>query len=76
MKNSAKISFNLLGFEPITETSENKMIGGFSDSVNGKIDSLNTLSNNCMGGNCTKGCGDWPTNDSCNSVAGCGVIQQ
>lgn len=75
MKNNIKVTVNISGFEPISETSENKLIGGFSASLSTNDESLQSLSNNCHGGNCVKGCGGWPSNDWCNSVPGCGVIE-
>ncbi|WP_452225613.1 hypothetical protein [Lacinutrix chionoecetis] len=75
MKNKAKIVFNISNFEPISENSENKLIGGFSASMTGGADSLDTISNNCMGGNCDTNCGGGQ-NIKCNSVNGCGVIQE
>lgn len=73
MENKINITFNISSFEPISENSENKLIGGFSVSLSGGRDSLETLSNNCQGGNCSTNCGG-AQNIKCNSVAGCGVV--
>ncbi|WP_452225611.1 hypothetical protein [Lacinutrix chionoecetis] len=75
MGNKIKLSFNISNFEPISEDSENKLIGGFSTSLSGSGDSLETLSNNCSGGNCVEGCGSGQ-NINCNAVKGCGVIKE
>lgn len=73
MKNKISLTFNISNFEPVSENSINKLIGGFSTSLSARGDSLEILSNNCHGGNCVKGCG---TNTNCNTVAGCGVIKE
>ncbi len=74
MATKVKLSFEISNFETISENSEKKLVGGFSASLTGGSDSLETLSNNCNGGNCSFGCGSsGSTNKGCNSVAGCGI---
>ena len=61
MKNKVKISIELENFEPIAETSKNRLTGGFSSSksVSGPIGLESSLPNiNCLGANCTLNCGD------------------
>ena len=71
MKNKAKILFDISNFEPVSEDSESKLVGGFSTSLAHREDcSVETLSNNCLGGNCADGCGDGQTS---NCAAGCGA---
>lgn len=72
MENKIKLTFNISSFEPISEDSENKLVGGFSSSKSGGKDSVANLSNNCHGGNCVWGCGSGQ-NVGCNEVAGCGA---
>ncbi|MEE4000518.1 hypothetical protein V1T75_09210 [Tenacibaculum sp. FZY0031] len=75
MKNNLKLTFDISNFEPISENSENKLIGGFSISVTSKESfketDPNSGCNNCHGGNCASGCGTG-SNVGCNAVAGCG----
>jgi len=57
MKRKIKIDINC--FETMGETSENKLVGGFSTSFTFQGTSLNEEgSNNCQGGNCASGCGN------------------
>ena len=79
MGTKVKLTFDISNFEAISENSEKKLVGGFSSSLTGGSDSLETLSNNCHGGNCATGCGTnethgCSTNASCNAVAGCGWL--
>ena len=79
MKNQVNLALKIKNFEHISENSESKLIGGFSTSISMSStdeNNLEIISNNCHGGNCTTGCGGWPTNDYCNSVSGCGEIQK
>ncbi|WP_452225614.1 hypothetical protein [Lacinutrix chionoecetis] len=69
------MTFDISNFESISENSENKLIGGFSVSFTGGVNSLETISNNCEGGNCATRCGSGQ-NIGCNDVAGCGVISE
>ncbi|WP_452225612.1 hypothetical protein [Lacinutrix chionoecetis] len=76
MKNQINLTFKISNFEPISENSENMLVGGFSLSLSGAGEvSLDTISNNCFGGNCTWGCGDGK-NIGCNTVTGCGVVSE
>lgn len=75
MDNKIKITFDISNFEPISEDSGNKLVGGFSASMSSNGESLESLSNNCNGGNCIKGCGDGQ-NVNCNTVAGCSVVKE
>jgi hypothetical protein len=68
-----KISMSLNRFESLSETAENKMIGGFSASFSTEPVDDGGGSNNCDGGNCKTGCGTGQ-NISCNTVAGCGKL--
>ncbi|MEE4000519.1 hypothetical protein V1T75_09215 [Tenacibaculum sp. FZY0031] len=74
MKNNLKFTFDVSNFEPISEDSENKLIGGFSASLasNDSFKEIDTNQgcNNCQGGNCASGCGGGQ-NISCNTTAGC-----
>ena len=75
MKNKLKISIDLENFEPISETSKSQLTGGFSNSVgNGGVvtapGGVGPENTNCLGANCTMGCGDGQT---VNTVRGCGV---
>lgn len=70
MEHKVKMTFNISSFEPISEDSGNKLVGGFSASLTGTGDSVETLSNNCNGGNCFTNCGGGQ-NIKCNSVTGC-----
>lgn len=72
MGNELKVTFNISNFEPISEDSGNKLVGGFSASVSGIGESVLSLSNNCSGGNCVEGCGSGQ-NINCNVAKGCGV---
>ena len=72
MGTKVKLTFDISNFEAISENSEKKLVGGFSSSLTGGSDSLETLSNNCHGGNCAPGCGG-TKNVGCNEVAGCGI---
>ena len=68
-----KANFNVGAFETISETSEQKLIGGFSTSFKFKLVGALTsegTTNNCQGGNCTDLCGSGQ-NIKCNSVVGC-----
>lgn len=54
------IKFKFTDFEEISETSSERLIGGFSASFSinknyGDADEVG--SNNCAGGNCASGCG-------------------
>ncbi len=77
MKNTLRTSFNFSGFEPIGETHEKKLMGGFSvahASLKGFKERVN--GNNCAGQNCADGCtGGDPQNTKCNTVTNCGVIK-
>ena len=74
MGNKVKVMFDIAGFEPVIEDSENKLVGGFSASVAQQrkdepcVDDPNP-SNNCLGANCATGCGG---GQILNGVAGCG----
>ena len=69
-----KITFDISNFEPISENTENKLIGGFSQSQSSSVRfDFNVEGNNCQGGNCVEGCGSGQ-NIGCNAVAGCGVV--
>ncbi len=72
MATKVKLTFDISNFEAISENSEKKLVGGFSSSLTGGSDSLETLSNNCHGGNCAVGCGA-ERNIQCNVVVGCGI---
>ena len=74
MKNKINFEFNISNFESISESSGNKLVGGFSTSFTGGVDSLETISNNCEGGNCATRCGSGQ-NIGCNAVAVCGVVK-
>ncbi len=75
MLSKIKLSYDFSNFEPISENSENKLIGGFSVSITGGVDSLETMSNNCQGSNCAANCdGSGVQNTKCNTVTNCGVI--
>lgn len=67
------LSFQISGFEPISEDSEKKLVGGFSSSMAGMaLPTEGEGSKNCAGGNCVSGCGNGQ-NVSCNAVPGCGT---
>jgi hypothetical protein len=68
------VLMDLHKFESISETSGQKLIGGFSAtfSVNELVDESGG-SNNCQGGNCKTGCGTGQ-NIQCNTVDGCGGL--
>lgn len=68
------ISVDLTRFESVSETAEQKLIGGFSASFSTNLTENvgDEGSNNCAGGNCVEGCGNGQ-NNKCNTVAGCGV---
>ncbi|WP_340203324.1 hypothetical protein [Ascidiimonas sp. W6] len=73
MGNKVKMMFDISNFEPVAEASENKLVGGFSVSVSrGQSQEQDTITNNCLGANCTEGCGN---GQNVNGVAGCGVKQ-
>lgn len=67
-----KLKFNLSNFEPISESSENKLIGGFSPSISIEIKDHEFNTNNCNGGNCVSGCGNGQNVQTCNTSMGCG----
>jgi hypothetical protein len=68
-----KISVDLTKFESVSETAEQKLLGGFSASFSSDLENVGDEgSNNCAGGNCVEGCGKG-SNSGCNTVAGCGV---
>lgn len=53
-----KIKFNIREFEPIGENSVNQLVGGFSSSISVITgDTFAADGNNCMGANCSSGCG-------------------
>lgn len=71
---SKNSKFLLLNFEPVSNELEEKLIGGFSQSVSvaGPTTTIDDgASNNCMGGNCTNGCGMGGQNSGCNATSGC-----
>ena len=72
MGNKVKMMFDISNFEPVSEDSESKLVGGFSISLSQQTQDpvQQETTNNCQGGNCVKGCGDGQT---LNGVAGCGV---
>ena len=71
MGNKVKVMFDISNFEPVTEDSENKLVGGFSASLSRQdVQQQDTVSNNCLGGNCADGCGD---GQILNGTAGCGT---
>ncbi|WP_340203318.1 hypothetical protein [Ascidiimonas sp. W6] len=73
MKNKVKFMFDISNFEPVAEDSENKLVGGFTASISSnRVQGVETITNNCQGGNCVEGCGGGGT---VNAVAGCGVKQ-
>ncbi|WP_452225608.1 hypothetical protein [Lacinutrix chionoecetis] len=76
MKNKIKLSFGISNFEPISETSESKLIGGFSKSQSSSMGfDYEINGNNCMGSNCASNCdGSGVQNTKCNTVTNCGVI--
>lgn len=76
MKNKATISFQISNYEAISESSESKLVGGFSKSQSSSTSYDFNTTNNCYGGNCTPDCGDGPIgqNLNCNVAQGCGVI--
>jgi hypothetical protein len=53
-----KFIINLDNLEPVSTNAEQKLVGGFSSSFDADftIDSGGEA-NNCLGGNCTPGCG-------------------
>lgn len=65
--------FEISKFEALSETSGNRLVGGFSDTITGSSNSSGTLSNNCQGGNCVERCGSGQ-NIQCNGVRACGVV--
>ena len=74
MGNKVKLMFDISNFEPVSEDSENKLVGGFSTSLSRQDQDpvQQETANNCLGGNCTDGCGGGQT---LNGAAGCGVKQ-
>lgn len=60
MKKQLKIKTVIVlnDFEKVSE-SQKKLVGGFSQSFSGAIESLDSAgtTNNCNGGNCVAGCG-------------------
>lgn len=71
-----KINFKVGDFEAIAETSENKLVGGFSNSLSvfsGNPFAAAADGNNCSGANCTSGCGSGQNLNGCNSYAHCGT---
>jgi hypothetical protein len=71
IESTFKIFFQLSDFESLSESGENQLIGGFSNSIS--ITTLQALGdgNNCLGGNCTSGCGDGQNISKCNTSVGC-----
>ena len=69
-----KFKSSILNFTPISTESGQKLVGGFSQSISvGPTTTLDDgASNNCMGGNCTNGCGVGGQNSGCNAVSSCG----
>jgi hypothetical protein len=68
-----KTIFNLSGFDAVSETGEQQLVGGFSTSFNAAVSVTGEGgSNNCSAGNCIAGCGKGQ-NVGCNAVAGCGA---
>jgi hypothetical protein len=66
--------FSILEFAQISTELEQKLIGGFSQTISivGPTTTIDDgASNNCLGGNCTNGCGMGGQNSCCNSAAGC-----
>ncbi|MEE4000515.1 hypothetical protein V1T75_09195 [Tenacibaculum sp. FZY0031] len=73
MTNNVRLSLSVSNFEPISENTENKLIGGFSQSISSSIRRENPSANNCEGQNCASGCtGGDPQNTKCNTVTNCG----
>ncbi len=70
MKNKLKMIFDISNFEPVNENSENKLVGGFSESISSIGQSLELIANNCNGANCYSGCGEHHA-----TVIGCGVAR-
>ncbi|MEE4000514.1 hypothetical protein V1T75_09190 [Tenacibaculum sp. FZY0031] len=52
-----KLSFDISIFESISENSESKLIGGFTQSFSSSFIKEDETANNCLGGNCSAGCG-------------------
>lgn len=75
MGNKINMSFNVSNFESLSENSENKLVGGFSASISGTGDSIDSISNNCDGGNCAVRCGSGQ-NIACNAAVGCGTKEE
>lgn len=70
-----KLNFDITtsGFEPITENSESKLLGGFSQSQTSAKGFDMFTANNCMGSNCADGCtGSSTQNTGCNTYTNCG----
>lgn len=67
-------------FSPLVESENNKLIGGFSTSIDSFSIGNSNLSNNCSAGNCTAKCNNnskkaHGKNSNCkgNCVKGCGT---
>jgi hypothetical protein len=68
-----KINFKYTDFEPISETSESQLTGGFSSAISVLPGTPFAVEdNNCNGGNCTSGCGTGQNVSQCNTTMGCG----
>lgn len=71
------IIINLGKLEPVSANAEQKLIGGFSSSIfTNASEDAGGEANNCLGGNCTSGCGVTVgpgQNVGCNKAAGCGA---
>ena len=67
----SKTKLVLTGFEKISESQENKLIGGFSKTISDPTTILDGggTTNNCQGGNCKDGCGQ---GQNVNCIQGCG----
>lgn len=76
MVRKTSLSFNISSFEPISENSEKKLIGGFSQSQSSSTGfNYEVNGNNCQGMNCAANCdGGGVQNTMCNTVTNCGVI--
>lgn len=67
-----EISYKNANFVEISKKNGDKLLGGFSlsFSFNDTI-APSDGANNCLGANCTNGCGVGGQNSGCNGTAGC-----
>jgi hypothetical protein len=73
METNLKIYYQIGHFDPIVETSQQQLTGGFSTSVTVSAGVTFAVDdNNCNGANCTSGCGSGQNLISCNTRMGCG----